>query len=85
MIKRIYVGVGVVALAIAWYAFRPELLFINKTVIEEFPGGTAMASIEKGPMAINQGQFQDSGARNQRIGIDLSANGRQAHLAFDRF
>lgn len=58
MIKRIYVGVGVVALAIAWYAFRPELLFINKTVIEEFPGGTAMASIEKGPMAINQGSFK---------------------------
>lgn len=58
MIKRIFIGVGVVALAIAWYAFRPELLFINKTVSEEFPGGTAMASIEKGPIAMTQGSFK---------------------------
>jgi hypothetical protein len=41
-----------------WYAFRPELLFINKTVSEEFPGGPQMASIEKGPMAITKGTFK---------------------------
>lgn len=27
--RNIIIGVGVVVLAIAWYAFRPELLFIN--------------------------------------------------------
>jgi len=27
--RNIIIGVGVVALAIAWYAFRPELLFVN--------------------------------------------------------
>jgi hypothetical protein len=31
------VGIGGIALAIAWYAFRPELLFINKTVNEKLP------------------------------------------------
>lgn len=56
--RNIMVGVGVVALAIAWYAFRPELLFVNKTVSEEFPGGAQMASIEKNPMANTKGDFK---------------------------
>jgi hypothetical protein len=56
--RNVLIGVGVFALAIGWYAFRPELLFINKTVNEEFPGGAAMASIEKGPMAITRGNFK---------------------------
>lgn len=50
-------GVGIVALAIGWYAFRPELLFVNTTVNEEFPGGAAIASIEKGPMELTKGSF----------------------------
>jgi len=52
------IGAGVIVLAVLWYAFRPELLFINKTVSEEFPGGAAMASIEKGPMAVTKGNFK---------------------------
>ena len=56
--RNIIIGVGVIALAVAWYAFRPELLFINKTVSEEFPGGAAVASIEKGPMVIAKGGFK---------------------------
>ncbi|MDH3442734.1 MAG: DM13 domain-containing protein [Deltaproteobacteria bacterium] len=34
--RNIVIGVGVVALAIAWYAFRPELAFIDKQVNEQF-------------------------------------------------
>jgi hypothetical protein len=56
--RNIIIGLSVVVLAIGWYAFRPELLFINQTVNEEFPGGAAMASIEKGPMAITKGNFK---------------------------
>lgn len=56
--RNIMISVGVIALAIAWYAFRPELLFVNQTVSEEFPGGATMASIEKGPMAITKGNFK---------------------------
>jgi Electron transfer DM13 len=56
--RNIIIGVGVVVVAIAWYAFRPELLFINQQVNEEFPGGAAMASIEKGPMAVTEGNFK---------------------------
>jgi hypothetical protein len=56
--RNIIMGAGALALAVAWYAFRPELLFINKTVNEEFPGGTAMASIDKGPMPVAKGSFK---------------------------
>ena len=56
--RNIMSGAGVVVLAIGWYAFRPELLFINKTVNEEFPGGAAMASIEKAPLAVTKGSFK---------------------------
>jgi hypothetical protein len=56
--RNIVIGAAVLALAVGWYAFRPELLFINKTVNEEFPGGAAMAPIEKGPMAITKGNFK---------------------------
>jgi hypothetical protein len=56
--RNIIIGLGVIALAVAWYAFRPELLFINKTVSEDFPGGAAVASIEKVPMAITRGSFK---------------------------
>ena len=56
--RNVLIGMGVIVLAIGWYAFRPELLFINKTVNEEFPGGAAIASIEKGPMAITRGNFK---------------------------
>jgi hypothetical protein len=56
--RNVIIGLGVIVLAIAWYAFRPELLFINKTVSEEFPGGPAMASIDKGPRIITKGNFK---------------------------
>ncbi|MGH7847768.1 MAG: DM13 domain-containing protein [Candidatus Binatia bacterium] len=56
--RNLIIGVGVIVLAGAWYAFRPELIFINKAVSEEFPGGPAMASIEKGPMVLTKGSFK---------------------------
>jgi hypothetical protein len=56
--RNIFIGTGVIVLAVLWYAFRPELIFINKTVSEEFPGGAAMASIEKGPMVVTKGGFK---------------------------
>jgi hypothetical protein len=56
--RNILIAAGAVALAVGWYAFRPELLFIDKTVNEEFPGGAAIASIERGPMAVTRGSFK---------------------------
>jgi len=56
--RNILVGGAAVVLVIAWYAFRPELLFIDRTVNEEFPGAAATASIDNGPMPITRGVFK---------------------------
>ena len=93
--RNIIIGVGIVALAIAWYAFRPELLFVNKTVTEEFPGGPAMASIEKGPIAVTKGNFKGlahetkglasiyqlaDGKRTLRLTEFATSNGPNVHV-----
>jgi hypothetical protein len=44
MKKKVWIGAGLVVAAIAWYAFRPELLFINKSVSESFPASSVSAS-----------------------------------------
>jgi Electron transfer DM13 len=77
--RNILIGACVVLLAIGWYAFRPELLFINKTVNEEFPGGTVMASIEKGPMSITKGNFKSLAHETKGVAsIYQLADGKRA-------
>jgi len=93
--RKIIIGLALVVLAIGWYAFRPELLFINKTVNEEFPGGAAMASIEKGPIAITTGNFKSlahetkgsasiyqlaDGQRTLRLTQFQTSNGPDVHV-----
>jgi hypothetical protein len=93
--RNIIIGVGIGVLAIAWYAFRPELLFVNKTVSEEFPGGPAMASIEKGPTIVTKGNFKGlahetkglasiyqlaDGKRTLRLTEFATSNGPDVHV-----
>jgi len=46
--------------AIAWYAFRPELLFINKSVSENFPATSVAANSPDAstPKQLASGQFK---------------------------
>jgi Electron transfer DM13 len=91
--RSIIIGVGVVMLGVLWYAFRPELLFVNKTVREEFPGGPAMAS--KGPMVVTKGNFKGlahetkglasiyqlaDGKRTLRLTEFATSNGPDVHV-----
>ena len=59
--RNLIIGGGVIALAVAWYAFRPELLFINKTINEELPVAQANSmAMSKGTeaMVLAQGDFR---------------------------
>ena len=59
--RNLIIGAGIIALAVAWYAFRPELLFVNKTVNEELPTVQAGSmSMAKGtePMILAKGDFR---------------------------
>ena len=93
--RNIIIGAGVLVLAIGWYAFRPELLFINKTVNEEFPGGAAMASIEREPASVTKGIFKSlahetkglasiyqlgDGKRTLRLSEFETSNGPDVHV-----
>lgn len=54
--KLFVAAVVVIALASAWYAFRPERLFINQTVNEQFP--TASAA-NNAPTKLASGEFHN--------------------------
>ena len=41
----------------AWYAFRPERLFVNQTVSESFPVASAAAAPAAAPRALTSGGF----------------------------
>lgn len=42
--RPIIITSSVILAAVAWWAFRPELLFVNKTVNESFPAATSLVS-----------------------------------------
>jgi len=60
MKKKVWVGAGLVVAAIAWYAFRPELLFVNTTVSEAFPSTRAVnaSDTSSNPRQLANGAFK---------------------------
>jgi len=73
--RQILVGVGLSALAVGWYAFRPELLFVNKQVNEQFPTGSSVAS---GPWALAKGNFKSLAHETKGVAtIFKLADGKQ--------
>jgi hypothetical protein len=66
--QRILIGAAIIVLvAIAWYLFRPELLFVNKTVNEKFPTTSAAnpASSDQNSTVLGSGMFH-SGAHETK-------------------
>ena len=59
--KKVLIGtIAVLAVVGAWAAFRPELLFVNKTVNESFPATTAQSASAKSdaPTELAKGTFR---------------------------
>jgi hypothetical protein len=57
--KFIMGSIVVVAVAIGWYLFRPELIFVNKTVNEALPGSASITTTAKDaqPTVLATGYF----------------------------
>ncbi len=56
--RTLLVILGLVIVVVAWYLFRPELLFISKTVDEEFPGDSPARNIQSDtPQILFKGNF----------------------------
>ena len=90
--KLVVLVVLLVAGAGAWYAFRPERLFINQRVNEQFPTASA-ANIE--PMKLASGEFHSGahetkgtasifkladGKRTLRLSNFATSNGPDVHV-----
>jgi len=81
--RPIIIGVGVAILAIGWYAFRPERLFVNEVVNEKFPATKTVS--EGGPQLLTKGEFH--GVAHEAKGtasIYKLANGKRV-LRFTNF
>jgi hypothetical protein len=48
---KLIIGSIAVVVAIAWYLFRPELIFVNKTVNEALPGSATIAGTAEDPQS----------------------------------
>jgi hypothetical protein len=58
--KRLLITGGIIVAFGAWYAFRPERLFINQSVNESFPASTSRAaSMPAQPVSLATGQFHN--------------------------
>lgn len=69
------VAIGILALAGLWYAFRPELLFVNKQVNEQFP---AAGQVAAGPMSLAKGHFKSLAHETKGVAtIYRLADGKQ--------
>ena len=60
MNKKLWIGVGLAAaLPVGWAVFRPELLFVNRTVSEGFPAAPRSAAAgSQTPLQLLSGQFK---------------------------
>lgn len=56
MKRNLFVVLAVIVLVVGWYLFRPERLFIAKTVNESFPAANAASNSDQASL-ITEGQF----------------------------
>ena len=74
MKKKVVVGVGLIVAAVAWYAFRPELLFVNKSVSETFPASSVAANSTE---QLASGQFKGYAHETQGNADVFKVNGKR--------
>jgi Electron transfer DM13 len=65
--KNWVVLVAVAVVAVGWYAFRPERLFINQKVNEKFPSAAEKVSAKDAPVALVSGNFH--GVAHKTMGV----------------
>jgi hypothetical protein len=58
MKKPVVFVVAAIALLGLWYAFRPELLFVNKSTSESFPAAQASSKSSAEPVKVAAGDFR---------------------------
>lgn len=84
--RNALIGLAIIVVAGGWYAFRPERLFVDKTVNESLgavtPSSTAMAAAAGVPMTLASGSFHSNAhdTRGMASVIDLGDGRRVLRL-----
>ena len=83
--KLIIVVVALVVICAGWYAFRPERLFVNQTVSEQFPVASAASTADASPVALASGDFHNVSHKGSGTAtVYQLANGKRV-LRFTNF
>ena len=67
--RKLIIAAAMVAGGIAWYAFRPERLFVNKNVSESLPTAASAASPQ--PLSLESGNFHDGAHKTSGVATIL--------------
>jgi len=79
--KLVIGGIVIAAGAVGWALFRPDTLFVNKTINESFPGTTTAqaASGDRQPSVLSQGSFHSGAHKTEGMAaIYQLADGERA-------
>src|SRR5262245_20989491 len=80
MRKKVWIGAALIVAAVAWYAFRPELLFVNKSVSESFPAPSVAANTTDraaSPKRLAEGQCKGYAHETQGEAKIYDINGKR--------
>jgi hypothetical protein len=80
--KGLLIIVGLVAVTVGWYAFRPERLFIDETVNELFPVTTQSTGM---PQAVSYGMFHSVAHETRGTATIYDVEGGKRVLRFTDF
>ena len=79
MNRKIWIVIGIAAvLMVGWYLFRPELLFVNRTVSEEFPAAPrSSAAGSETPQQLLSGHFKGYAHETHGTAAIYDINGKR--------
>ena len=84
--RNILIGLGIVVVVSGWYAFRPERLFVDKTVNESLGSVTAAAAATADtPMTLAAGMFHSNAHETKGTATVLDLGGGRRVLRLTDF
>ena len=87
MKRSILIILALIVIGVAWYLFRPERIFINQTVNEEFPAGISTESIKSDDSAtiLVSGNFHGVAHETKGVATIYELPGGNKVLRFSEF
>jgi hypothetical protein len=82
--RTLLIVLGVIIIGIGWYVFRPELLFLSRTVQEELPGAKATGAAAA-PVVLSTGRFHSVAHETKGVATIYQFSDGKRVLRFTEF